>query len=322
MKLVDGLDRLSLSDSESTVAIGSFDGVHVGHRAILAAAVEEARAAGCQAIALTFAPHPEEFLHPSSAPRLITTPDQRKRLISRSGVDLMALARFDAALAALSAEQFITSILCDKLRARAVVVGCNFRFGKGAAGDIKLLELWQQQGGFRLLSLEPVLVAGAPASSTRIRNLLNTGRIDEAEEVLGHAFLLSGAVVKGQALASRLGFPTANLAPAARQITPADGVYAVTAAVEGGKVMGGVCSIGNRPTVPGAGRAAEVHLFGWSGSLYGKQLDVRFVKYMRPEARFESLEELRSQMGRDAEEAMALLDRRPLPEPRVDDGWR
>lgn len=307
MKVYEGLETLPAPFTRSSVAIGVFDGIHVGHQAIIRTAVEDARARNCPAFVFTFDRHPEELLAPDRAPDYLTTPMQRNHLIADLGVDALIVAQFDHALAQLTPDRFVQTILKARLGAETVIVGRNFCFGKGRAGDVAYLERVQPDFDFTLYALDAVLVDGLPASSTRIRERLRAGDITEAEAVLGHPYWLAGTVVQGQRLGRQLGYPTANLALTARQTVPADGIYAVQARLDDGRLIGGVCSIGNRPTIEGAGRAIETFLFDFSEDLYGRGMELRFLRFLRAEAKFDSLEALVEQMARDEAAARQCL---------------
>ncbi|MCS6775226.1 MAG: bifunctional riboflavin kinase/FAD synthetase [Chloroherpetonaceae bacterium] len=307
MKIFEGLETLTVPFSRATVAIGTFDGVHVGHQALLRTAVEDARAAGRPALALTFDRHPLELIAPERAPEYLTTPQQRNRLIAATGVDGLVIARFDQEFSCLSPEDFIQQVLKRWLGAESVVVGTNFGFGRERAGDVTYLREVQSRFQFVLHAVEPVMVGGSPASSTRVRQLIRAGQIEEAERVLGHPFWLAGTVVRGQQLGRRLGFPTANLALTVRQVVPPDGVYAVIVTLDDGRSFGGACSIGNRPAVPGAGRSIETFLFDFSEEIYDRSLELRFLRKLREEWSFPSLDALQQQIARDVQEARAVV---------------
>lgn len=307
MNVFEGLEALSVPFPESSVAVGTFDGVHVGHQAIIRAAVEDARRHRRPALVFTFDRHPAELLRPEFAPDYLTTPEQRNRLIADLGADGLIVARFDRALAELSPESFVHDILKNKLGAKAIIVGTNFGFGKNRAGNIDYLRGVRKLFDFELTAFEPVLVEGIPASSTRVREAVQAGDIAEAEAVLGHPFLLAGTIVAGQKLGRTLGFPTANLASAFRQTVPADGIYAVRVHMDDGRVLPGACSIGNRPTVAGAGRTVETYILNFDEDIYGRGMELRFVKRLREERKFASLDALVAQMTLDVAEAGALL---------------
>ncbi|MCW3096639.1 MAG: adenylyltransferase/riboflavin kinase [Chthonomonadaceae bacterium] len=307
MNVFEGLETLPQPYIASSLAIGTFDGVHIGHQAIIRTAVEDAHAHGRPAIVLTFDRHPSELLAPDRVPGLLTTPNQRNAYISALGADSLVILRFDQALSQLPPNAFLQSIVKDQLGAQAIVVGVDFCFGKGRAGDVAYLTAAQAEFGFTLHALQPVMVGDLPASSTRIRERLRAGDIAGAETLLNHPFLLAGTVVGGQKLGRTLGYPTANLQLATRQVVPADGIYAVQAILDDGQVVGGACSIGNRPTIEGAGRAIETYLLDFSADIYGRGMELRFVKRLREELKFDSLDALKVQMALDVRAAHAAL---------------
>lgn len=307
MKLFDGLDMLAEPLRASTVAIGTFDGIHVGHQAIICAAVQDAAAHHRQSLVFTFDRHPADLLAPDRAPDYLTTPLQRNRYVADLGVDGLVVAKFDRALANLSPDAFVDQILRTALGAKTIVVGDNFAFGRNRSGDVAFLEASQRKYGFMLTALQPVIVAGGPASSTRVRDLLRAGNIAEAQLVLGHPYWLAGTVIEGQKLGRQLGYPTANLSLQWRQVVPHDGIYAVSVRLEEGREVGGACSIGDRPTVEGAGRSIETYLLDFDEDLYGRSLEIRFVQRLRAEEKFETLEALRAQMARDVDQARVIL---------------
>ena len=299
MNLIEGLENVTPSFPKATVAIGTFDGVHIGHQAIMRTAVSDAQQHNRSALVFTFDRHPVEVLAPHRAPDYLTTSNQRNRWISDIGIDSLVVAKFDFALSQLSPDDFVQKILKEKLGAEAIVVGNNFSFGKGRAGDISYLQEAQNRFDFVLHALEPVLVDNIPASSTRVRECLREGKIAEAESILGHPYLLSGKIVQGQQLGRTLGFPTANLSLEISQVVPKDGIYAVQTFLDDGRKIGGACSIGNRPTVEGAGRCVETFLFDFDEDIYGHTMEIQFLQYLRPELKFDSLDALIQQMHKD-----------------------
>ena len=307
MNVLDSLDSLPQAFARSTVAIGVFDGVHRGHQAIVRAAVSDANANQRPALVVTFDRHPAELLAPERAPAYLTTPTQRNNYIAELGADALLVLRFDSALSELGPDEFMQRILKDRLGAEAIVEGEDFGFGKARAGNVDWLRGVQSQYGFTLYAVPSVAWNGIPVRSTKIRELLASGAPQAAEELLGHPFLLAGVVVGGQKLGRTLGYPTANLECSIRQVVPADGIYAVRAFLDDGRVFGGVCSIGNRPTIEGAGRSMETFLFDFSEDIYGRGLELQFVQRLRGEEKFDSLDALTAQMARDVENAKKVL---------------
>jgi len=313
MNVFEGLETLPKPYTASSLAIGTFDGVHLGHQAIVRTAVEDARAHGRPALVLTFDRHPAELLAPERAPRMLTTPAQRNRYLADLGADGLVILRFDHSLSQLPPDVFLQSIVKDRLGARAIIVGADFCFGKGRAGDVAYLQGAQATFGFALHALQPVLMDGLPASSTRIRERLRAGDISEAERLLNHPFLLTGTVVEGQKLGRTLGYPTANLALTYRQVVPADGIYAVQAILDDGRIVAGACSIGNRPTIEGAGHSIETYLLDFSEDIYGRNMELRFVIRLRDELKFDSLEALTAQIALDVTAARSALQEASAP---------
>jgi riboflavin kinase/FMN adenylyltransferase len=255
---------------------------------------------------LTFDRHPLETLDPPRAPVMLTTPEQRARRIAELGADILAVVPFDDAMRSMSAQAFAEDVLVRRMSACIVHVGEGFAFGRGRAGDTRLLRELGERLGFAVRVLPAVQAAGAPASSSRVRALLEVGDVATAADVLGRAFALSGVVVRGDGIGRQLGFPTANLQCRPRQATPADGVYATRVPLDGA-VYPGACSIGTRPTLGGTARVIEVHLAGFSGDLYGRTLEVEFIRKLRDQERYERTEDLIAQIADDVRATCALM---------------
>jgi riboflavin kinase/FMN adenylyltransferase len=296
--------------SPCTLVVGNFDGVHRGHQAVLNEAVGAARAAGLRACVLTFDPHPGAVVG-AGAPPMLTTIERRAELLAELGVDQVYVRRFDAAFAAWSPERFARDLVAEILQARVVVVGANFRFGAKRAGDLALLRELGSRLGFEARVHAVATDEHGPFSSTRAREAVAAGDLAEVGRVLGRPHSLSGVVVRGDERGRTIGFPTANLGEVP-ELLPADGVYAVRVdeAVEGGTtgpLAGGVMNVGVRPTVGGAKRTVEAHLFDFARDLYGATLRVHLVARLRAEKKFASLDELKAQIGRDAAHARKEL---------------
>ncbi|MEN6356366.1 MAG: bifunctional riboflavin kinase/FAD synthetase [Armatimonadota bacterium] len=302
MSIIYGLDNVRSEQHGRAVAIGVFDGVHWGHRAIFERLVQVAGERGIRSAALTFDKHPAEILAPTRAPQYINSLDQRIELIEALGVEEVIVAEFDHRLANLTREDFVDSILLEKLHTKQVVVGSNFRFGKDRAGDIRYLNEISEDIGIGITAVSAVIVDGGPASSTRIRAFISRGDMEEAAKLLGRRFALRGDVVKGEQIGRTLGFPTANIRTAPRQIIPARGVYAVESSISN-TTYSGVCNIGRRPTFGGDTTTIEVHFSDFIGDLYGKKLDIAFCRRLRDEMTFESPEKLVEQIRIDIEKA-------------------
>jgi riboflavin kinase/FMN adenylyltransferase len=296
------------------VTPGNYDGVHLGHRALLRAAREIADGANhfLQVTTLTFDPHPLQFLAPERAPTLLTAPERRRALLLGAGADRVEVASFDASFAAQTPEQFVNDVLLGQLEARAVVVGHDFRFGAKRAGDVTLLKQLVAPFGVQVVALDPVMLEGQVVSSSQVRAALGRGDVELAARMLTRVHDLERRVVAGAQRGRTIGFPTANL-ELTGLMAPADGVYAVAARIldDAGPVtpvLGGVANLGNRPTFA-AGRSLEVHLFDFGGDLYGKTLRVGFITCLRSEQNFPSLDALRAQIGRDVEAGKAAIER-------------
>lgn len=291
----------------STVAIGVFDGVHVGHQSVLRRLTEHAREISGSAIALTFDPHPLEFVDPTRAPKLLTTIEERARVMDSCGVDVMGVLPF-LQIRDLEPELFMTEILALRLRAAWIAVGENFRFGHDRAGDPGLLRESGRRLGFDVDVLS--MVGGDERdviSSTRIRALLGDGQVVAAQRLLGRRFSLQGPVVHGDARGRNIGFPTANLRIPERMALPGDGVYAAFVTLDE-EVHRGVVNIGVRPTFGVSARTVEVHLLDFDRDIYGAELRVDFVERIRAEQKFSSLDALTTQIGADVVIANTLLE--------------
>lgn len=316
--VVDGATRESLAAVPCVLVIGNFDGVHKGHQAVLRQAVHEARAQGLVACALTFHPHPAEVVG-AGAPPLLTSMRDRAVLMASLGVDRVYVRRFDRSFAAWSPERFAVDLVAGTIAARAVVVGQDFRFGAKRSGDLDRLRALGREHGFEVRVAAVASDENGPYSSTRVRDALAAGDLQEASAVLGRAHSLSGVVVHGDARGRELGFPTANLANIV-EVLPADGIYAVTverrddagAALplgEGARPVQGVMSIGIRPTIGTSHRTVEVYLLGFAGDLYGANLRVALIARLRDEKKFASLDDLKAQIARDVVDAQSVLER-------------
>lgn len=288
----------------SVVAIGNFDGVHVGHQALLHELFAAGRRHGGVPTVYTFDPAPTAVVAPHRhQPRLQTLAARVARLRA-SGVASVVVEPFTAAFASLPADDFVRSVLVARLGARALVVGHDFRFGNMRAGDAAFIR--RLAPDVELVEVPAVESGGSPVSSSRIRKLLAGGEVEAAAALLGRPWSLSGVVVRGQARGRTLGFPTANVAQR-EELQPASGVYAVRVRLPEGQELPGVANLGTRPTVGGVDRSAEVHLFDFSGDLYGQELEVSLVARLREERRFASLDALTAQIARDAAAARARL---------------
>lgn len=307
MLIVRGCKPGRDADRGCVVAIGNFDGLHLGHQAILAVLQERGREARLPTAVLGFEPHPREFLAPAEAPaRLMRLRDQAERLAG-IGISQLRVLRFNAELSRWDAGTFIERVLVAALGAKRVVIGQGFRFGRGRGGDVALLRREGAACGFAVDEVPPHRIGGSPASSTRVRQALAAGRLDEAKMLLGRDYRISGRVIAGQRLGRQLGFPTANIR-LHRRVSPVAGIFAVRITGAGVTAHPGVASVGTRPTVGGKEWLLEAHLFDFSGDLYRQRLDVDFVARLRDEIQYRDLGAMTAQMRDDARAARQLLN--------------
>jgi riboflavin kinase/FMN adenylyltransferase len=299
------------SPVNSVVAIGNFDGVHLGHRALIERCQSVARPGELTAV-VTFEPLPLAFFRPDNAPARLSTVYQKLERLRSAGVDLAWQMRFDGKLAGLSAREFVEKVLVEKMQARAVVVGEDFRFGRGKDGDVRLLAQLGDEFGFSTEIVSAVMCKGERISSSGIRAKLASGDFESAADFLGRPFSMEGHVCRGAGLGKKLGYPTANLAIRAEP-SPLGGVLAAFSRVSGGPWLPSVANLGLRPAVGGKEPLLEVHFFDFDQDLYGQRLEVQFVAKLRDELDFDTLDELVDQMKRDEHKARDLLARAERP---------
>lgn len=281
------------------VAIGNFDGVHLGHRAILRGAAEAARSASMTSVALTFDPHPLTVVSPERAPQALTSIGQRIELIRAQGIDWVAVLPFTAALSRLSPCEFAERVLVGELTTRHVTVGENFRFGRAQTGDVASLRSLGTRLGFGVALAGTVMVGGQPVSSTRVRRLVRQGRVEKAATLLGRPFSLRGAIVRGEGIGSRSTVPTLNLEPDS-EVLPEDGVYVTsTLLADQSAARESVTNVGIRPTFGGRRRTVETYLLGSIEGGSPNAIELRFLRKIRDERRFPSAELLREQIQAD-----------------------
>lgn len=302
----------------SVVCIGAFDGLHLGHQALVRHTLSRARALGVDAVVLSFEPLPREFFAAAEPPPRLLLPRAKAARLFAMGVDQLGLLRFDRRFSSMAAEDFVRRVLVGRLSAREVWVGPEFRFGKGRAGDIDVLRTMGEVLGFAAGEIAPVHVDGERVSATCIRQSLRAGDFATAARFLGRAYAIDGHVVPGKQLGRTLGFPTANLRFGGK--TPAlSGIYATWVHGVGDRPRASVSSLGTRPTVDGVEPLLEAHLFDFDGDLYGRRIEVEFVAKLRDELRFHDLPALTAQMHLDAAQARHLLAPEQAPaHPRAD----
>jgi riboflavin kinase/FMN adenylyltransferase len=291
-----------------SVTIGNFDGVHLGHRELLRRTVARAGAAGAAAVALTFTPHPVRFFSPRSRFYEITTPDEKAELIGQTGIDTLVVEPFDGEVGRMWPADFAREVLARRLRARWVVVGYDFTFGRNRTGSPASLAELGRELGFDVEVVPPLMRGGAIVSSSRIRELLLAGRVREAGELLCRPYRLSGAVVTGAGRGRKLGFPTANV-QYTQELVPLPGVYVVEAEVDGVRRRG-VANVGFNPTFGENSLGVEVYVLDFDGDLYGKSMSVSFRDRIRDERKFKSPDELARQIAKDVQYAREFGGRR------------
>jgi len=299
--LFHSVEELSSIDNSVHLALGVFDGVHVGHQVVIESAIDAAKVSHGSAGVLTFSPHPIQVLAPERAPRRILASIQSKqRLVGKQGCDFMLVQRFTLEFAKCSAKEFVESIVRSCKQLKSLSVGEDWVFGKGREGNVHSLRAWGKEYGFEVYAIAPVMSDGERVSSTRIRQAIRDGNLMTIQEMLGRPYMVRGEVLHGRELARTLGFPTANIKVFNEQLPP-DGVWAVEVRIDGDWVKG-IGNLGKRPTVEddqSAQRLLEVHLFDFNNDLYGVELEVRFISYVREEKRFSGVDALKAQIEKD-----------------------
>ncbi|HMG73542.1 MAG TPA: bifunctional riboflavin kinase/FAD synthetase [Pyrinomonadaceae bacterium] len=301
MRLFHGIDNAKIA-RPTVLTLGVFDGLHLGHQLIMKTVVERARATGAVPTVITFEPHPRALLHPESAPPLLQTFDQKIEALGVLGIEQTIVIHFDKAFAQIRAEDFLRTVIADRLHAQEVYLGCGFAFGHGREGNIELLRTVSKTLGFFADEVPELRLRGRRVSSSRVRELLQQGKVNIARRMLGRPYGVEGRVVRGAERGATLGFPTANLHPQNRVI-PRNGVY-VTATLIDGQWRRSVTNIGTRPTFGSDNESSvETFVMDWSGDLYGDVVRVRFLHRLREEKKFSSIDELKSQIDRDVARA-------------------
>ena len=303
MEVLRSIPELSGLRGPIFAAIGVFDGVHLGHQAVISTSAEHAMRAGGTPVVVTFDPHPVKVLRPEKAPHLLTATQHKIALIRDLGVEHLLVIHFDREFAATPPEQFVEQLVQHSKPLRQICVGHEWSFGKNRAGNLDLLTKLGAQHGFEVIGIKPVAVNGTVVSSTAIRRAVEQGDLAKAAEMLGREYTILGTVKKGAQLGRELGFPTANLSAHSEQFPP-NGVYAAEARLNGA-TMRGVVNLGYRPTIESARpeRLLELHLFDLHEEIYGQDVEVRFLRYLRPEQKFANRDELKAQIARDVAEA-------------------
>jgi riboflavin kinase/FMN adenylyltransferase len=306
MQVIFNLSEIKKPLINPVLTIGNFDGVHRGHLALFDKVKERAKAIGGQSVVMTFEPHPLKVMKPSDGPQLITHTGQKLELIEKAGMDVIVCVSFDRSFAAISARDFVVNILVKKVGIKEIVVGYDYTFGHDREGDINLLRELGSDFGFVVHLVGPVEIDHTLVSSTSIRRLVQEGRLAEARVLLGRDFEVQGTVVKGQDRGARLlGFPTANLNPHG-ELLPKTGVYAVRLLIDD-VLYNGVTNVGYNPTFGDTGLTVETHVLDFSGELLGKTIKVHFIRHLRDEKNFKTIEELSDQIARDIAQAKEVF---------------
>lgn len=302
MRLIRGLHNLERNPTGCAATIGNFDGVHLGHQAVLGQLAERAGSLGLSTTVITFEPQPQEYFAPAHAPPRLTRLREKITALRRYSVDSVLCLRFNQKLAALTAEEFVQRILVDGLQVKYLVVGDDFRFGHGREGDFTYLQQAGERHGFQVAHMHTFEIDGVRVSSTRIRQALEAGDMLQAERLLGRPYRMLGRVAHGDKRGRTIGFPTANIF-LHRHRTPVQGVYAVEVFGLNPEPLQGVANVGTRPTVDGTRSLLEINLFDFDQQVYGEYVAVDFLHKLRPERKFESFDALKQQIERDVIEA-------------------
>ncbi len=307
MRILRSIPELAQIPGPVFLAIGVFDGVHLGHRAVISTAARHAQEAGGTAVVVTFDPHPAKFLRPQESPRLLTATQHKIALIRSLGVSHLLVLKFDRELASTAPADFVRQLVAAAKPLREICVGQEWSFGKNRAGNLALLKELGAELDFNVVGVEPVTSEGTIVSSTAIRRAVEAGDFETAARMLGRSYTILGTVEEGQHLGRSLGFPTANLSAHSEQFPP-NGVYAAEGLLEG-TTLRGVVNLGVRPTIESEvpQRVLEFHVFDLDQDLYGKDIELRFLQYLRSEKKFENLAALREQIARDVKSAQEIF---------------
>jgi riboflavin kinase/FMN adenylyltransferase len=294
------------------VTIGTFDGVHLGHQRILRRIQKLAAEIDGQSLLVSFDPHPREIIYPDRPIQLLSTQIEKIHLLQEQGLDHLLIIPFSRNFSEMQAEAYVEEFLIGQIKPKMIVIGYDHRFGKNRSGDIDLLRNLAPRYGVRVEEIEKKEIEAAAVSSTRIREALNDGQVDLAEELLGRTYSLEGIVVRGDQIGRKLGYPTANLKiQSDRKLIPGEGIYVVLARINGeGKHLDGVMSIGTRPTFDGEDLRLEVHLFSFNQDIYGASLQVDFIEFLRKNKKFETQDELIAAINADSEKAKKILSKK------------
>lgn len=307
MKIYTDLSDITAPLPNPFVTIGNFDGVHLGHQMLFSEVMSKAYQHNGTSVAITFNPHPLKVVRPDIGIKLISNCEQKRELIELAGLDVLIIIPFTRQFAATRAEDFVDQVLIGTIGLRELVVGYDYAFGKGRAGDISFLKQQGDLKNFPVTVVEPFYVDGVLASSTKVRELVSSGKMSDVKKLLGRAYQIRGEVKRGkQRGGTELGFPTANLHISEEDLCPRHGVY-VTQVIYDGKCYGGVLNIGYNPTFGEEQLSAETHIFDFNQDIYGKPIKINLLRFLRPEKKFSGVTELARQIGEDIKQAKAVL---------------
>ena len=312
MELIRAEQRALPRVRGSVISIGNYDGVHAGHCELIRTLKDQARAFSAPATVMTFEPYPQKYFRPDDPPTRLTTFREKLKLLQDSGVDRVICLRFNQDLAETEADEFIERCLVERLDVRHLVVGEDFRFGRGRTGSVELLREFALAHGFGVNGVNTVRIDGERVSSSRIRELLRNGNLNRARALLGRRFSISGHVAYGDQRGRTWGFPTANIYPRYVYV-PLRGVFAVLVTGVGGRVLNGIANLGHRPTVSGDKFLLEVHCFDFDKNIYGQRIQVEFCRWIRNERKFNGPAALQTQIRKDVDQSNTTTTRCPSP---------
>lgn len=307
IKLIRGFSNLKFNNTGCVATIGNFDGLHKGHQELLNHTIKMARSLGLPSVLITFEPHPQEFFRSAAAAPRLTRLREKLEYLQTSDIDQVLILHFNAKLAGLSAEDFVQRVLVQGLGVRHLIIGDDFHFGKDRKGDFSFLQQQGEKYNFTVSSTPTKQYQDRRISSQWVREVLHQGDLELAEKLLGHPYMLTGKVAHGNKKGRELGFPTANI-HLFRHVAPLSGVFAVKIHGINNRIYYGAANIGNRPTISGGRVILEIHIFDLNESIYGKQLQVEFVKKLRDEKRYDNLEALIEQIAKDVEKAKQVFE--------------
>lgn len=306
MKIFNAIADFDTS-KKTIVTLGTFDGVHIGHKKIIEKLLHNAEISNCESLILTFFPHPRMVLQEKSEIRLLNTLEEKTQLLQKTGLDNLIIHPFDEAFSRLTAEEFVLEILVKKFNIHKIIIGHDHRFGRNRTADINDLIIFGAQYGFEVEQISAQEIDEVSVSSTKIRNALHDGQIKLANQYLGYDYFLSGTVVEGKKLGRTIGYPTANIKISEDyKLLPKIGVYAVKTTLFG-KTVFGMMNVGNNPTVGGTQLSIEVNFFDFEGDLYGQDLEIAIVEFLRDEQKFGSLDLLKAQLAEDKIKAINII---------------